>query len=76
VEIQARYARLRAALVKLGVHVSERTGKGSHVVVDDGKGHTYPLPLHHGTRTELSDIYVRGLCRALALDYDELRKHL
>jgi len=56
--------------------VSERSGKGSHVVVDDGKGHSYPLPLHHGTKTELSDVYIRGLCRALALDYEELRKHL
>ena len=72
----ARYQRLRAALAKLGVRVSERSGKGSHVVVDDGKGHSYPLPLHHGIKTELSDVYVRGLCRVLELDYEELRKHL
>ncbi len=72
----ARYSRLRAALAKLGVRVSERSGKGSHVVVDDGKGHTYPLPLHRGARTELSDVYVRGLCRALEIDYEELRKLL
>ena len=72
----ARYAKLRAALAKLGVRVSERPGKGSYVVVDDGKGHSYPLPLHHGTKTELSDVYIRGLCRALELDYEELRKYL
>ena len=72
----ARYAKLRAALAKLGVRVSERSGKGSHVVVDDGKGHSYPLPLHHGTKTELSDVYIRGLCRALDISYEELRKHL
>lgn len=69
-----RYARLRSALTKLGIQIVERSGKGSHVLVDDGKGHTYPLPLHHGTKTELSDVYVRGLCRALDLDYAELRK--
>jgi len=74
--VPARYTRLRAALAKLGVRISERPGKGSHVVVDDGKGHTYPLPLHHGTKTELSDVYVRGLCRALEIDYQELRKRL
>jgi hypothetical protein len=74
--VPARYAKLRAALAKLGVRVSERSGKGSHVVVDDGKGHSYPLPLHHGTKTELSDVYIRGLCRALDLDYEELRKNL
>jgi len=74
--VPARYAKLRAALAKLGVRVSERSGKGSHVVVDDGKGHSYPLPLHHGTKTELSEVYIRGLCRALDLDYEELRKNL
>jgi hypothetical protein len=74
--VPARYQKLRTALAKLGVSVSERSGKGSHVVVDDGKGHSYPLPLHHGRKTELSDVYIRGLCRALALDYEELRKHL
>lgn len=47
-----------AALGKVGARVSERSGWGSHVVVDDGRGH------------------VRGLCRALEIDYEELRKHL
>jgi len=46
------------------------------MVVDDGRGHTYPLPLHHGAKTELSDVYVRGLCRALGIDYEQLRKLL
>ena len=71
-----RYARLRAALSRLGIRVAERSGKGSHVVVDDGRGHIYPLPLHHGAKTELSEVYVRALCRALAIDYEELRKLL
>jgi hypothetical protein len=31
------------------------------------------MPLHHGQRTELSDVYVRGLCRALEIDYERLR---
>jgi hypothetical protein len=57
--VPARFVRLRAALAKLGVRVSERPGKGSHVVVDDGKGHSYPLPLHHGAKTELSDELLR-----------------
>jgi hypothetical protein len=61
---------------KLGIHVAEPSGRGSHVVVDDGKGHVYPLPLHHGLKTELSDVYVRGLCRALEIDYKELQRLL
>lgn len=71
-----RYLRLRAALAKLGVRVSERSGKGSHVVVDDNRGHAYPLPLHHGQKTELSDVYVRALCRALEVNYEALRRLL
>ena len=57
----ARYPRIRRRLKQLGIRLNERTGKGSHVVVDDGKGHVYTLPLHHGQQTELSDTYVRAL---------------
>lgn len=71
-----RYTRLRAALGKLGIRLIERSGKGSHAVIDDGKGHSYSLPLHHGQKTELSDVYVRGLCRALGIDYDAFRRLL
>jgi hypothetical protein len=49
----------------------ERAGKGSHVVLDDGKGHTYVLPLPHGEKTELSDVYVRALCRAFEIEYED-----
>ena len=49
----------------------ERAGKGSHVVLDDGKGHTYVLPLSHGEKTELSDVYVRALCRAFEIEYED-----
>ena len=72
----ARYSRVRAALAKIGIRVVERSGRGSHVVVEDDAGHAYPLPLHHGLRTELSDVYLRGLCRALEIDYEALRKLL
>ncbi len=71
-----RYTRLRAALGKLGIRLIERSGKGSHAVIDDGKGHSYALPLHHGHKTELSDVYIRGLCRALGIDYGAFRRLL
>jgi hypothetical protein len=45
-------------------------------VVDDGKGHVYTLPLHHGQQTELSDTYVRALCRALEIDYQTFKEGL
>ena len=67
----ARYKRLRKALRTLGIRLVERAGKGSHVVLDDGKGHTYVLPLSHGEKTELSDVYVRALCRAFEIEYED-----
>jgi len=71
-----RYPRIRRRLKQLGIRLNERTGKGSHVVVDDGKGHVYTLPLHHGQQTELSDTYVRALCRALEIDYQTFKEGL
>ena len=73
----ARYKRLVKALRKLGITVKQRPGKGSHAILDDGKGHTYTLPLHHGERTELSDVYLRGLCRAFEIeDFEAFRRLL
>jgi len=72
----ARYPNVRRRLKELGIRLNERTGKGSHVVVDDGKGHVFTLPLHHGQQTELSDVYLRALCRALGLDYKVFRNGL
>jgi predicted RNA binding protein YcfA (HicA-like mRNA interferase family) len=72
----ARYSRVVKALRKLGIKVTVRPGKGSHAIVDDGKGHTYTLPLHHGERTELSDVYLRALCRAFGIDDFEAFRRL
>ncbi len=72
----ARYKRVKKALRELRISVAERPGKGSHAVLDDGKGHAYTLPLHHGERTELSDVYLRALCRAFGVEFDELRRRL
>lgn len=72
----ARYPRVRRRLKQLGVRLTERAGKGSHVVVDNGKGRIYTLPLHHGEQTELSDVYLRGLCRAMLIDYQTFKKGL
>jgi hypothetical protein len=71
-----RYRRVRKALRKFGVAVAERPGKGSHVVLDDGRGNTYSLPLHHGEGTELSEIYLRALCRRFGIDYEAFRRLL
>ncbi|MBI5479974.1 MAG: hypothetical protein HY906_14000 [Deltaproteobacteria bacterium] len=70
----ARFKRVAKALRKSGVQVVRRAGKGSHAVLDDGKGNLYTIPLTNGDRTELSDVYLRGLCRAFGLDFDAFKR--
>lgn len=58
----------------MGVAV-EPPNSGSHYrAVKDGK--VYPVPAHNGERSEISDVYIRGLCRAFDLNYEDLKKHL
>lgn len=44
------------------------SGKGSHLKVRRAGMRPYTLPCHNGERTELSDLYLKGLARALGLD--------
>lgn len=32
----------------------------------------YPLPLHNGMKSEIPDVYLRGLARHLGVSLDEL----
>lgn len=36
----------------------------------------YPLPAGHGNNSEITDKYIKGVCKALGLDEQELRKRL
>lgn len=65
----ARLAAVASAAAKRGVEV-RRPRKGSHwkaIRASDGK--VYPLPAHNGLKTELPDVYLRGLCRCFAWDF-------
>jgi hypothetical protein len=39
-------------------------------------GRVFPLAAHNGPKTEISDVYIRGLCRCFGLDEDDFRKLL
>lgn len=70
----ARLRSIMRAAEKLGATTSEPTS-GSHWKIEkDGK--MYPIPAHNGERSEISDLYIRGMCRALGIDEKELRKLL
>lgn len=36
----------------------------------------YVVPAGNGRKTEISDVYIRALCRNLGIEEDELRKLL
>jgi hypothetical protein len=72
----ARFREIAKALKRAGVAVVQRPGKGSHVVLRNASGSTYPLSLNNGDKTELSDVYIRSLCKRFGLDYDDFRKKL
>lgn len=70
-----RFRDIKRALQKMGATVSPSPGGSSHWHVEkDGK--MYPIPAAHGDKTEIAENYLRGVCRALALDEAELRKLL
>lgn len=64
-----------------------RVARGFGVsVVDGGTKHNwralrdgcrpYTIPAHNGLHTEISDQYIRGLCRAFGIDWDTFLKEL
>jgi len=70
----ARLSALKRALESMGLEVF-KPGSGSHWKVMRA-GKTYPIPAHNGEKTEISDLYIRGVCRCFELDPNELRKNL
>lgn len=53
----------------------EEPRKGSHWIARFGS-ESYPIPLHNGLKTEVSDKYIKGLCRAFGLAFEDLRTKL
>ena len=68
-----RAKKLSAALSHFGVVVTAPKAGGSHWIARR-LGTVYPIPCHNGPKTELSDVYIRGVCRAFGIDEQELRK--
>jgi len=72
--VPAKARDISRALKKLGVELIE-PNKGSHWKAVKG-GIVYPIPCHNGPKTEISDVYIRGVCRAFGLNEAEFRKAL
>lgn len=70
-----RFRDIRRALEKLGATVTPSPGGSSHWHVEKD-GCMYPLPAGHGDNSEITDKYVRGVCKALSLDEKAFRRLL
>jgi hypothetical protein len=73
--LPARLAAIVRAATRLGVSV-DRPSTGSHWKFQREGFRVYPIPAHNGERSEISDKYIRAMCRALGIDESELRSLL
>lgn len=71
----ARLKDIVRAIEKFGGRV-EKPNKGSHWKAYSSTNKFYALPCHNGPKQELSDVYIKALCRAFGLDYDAFKKLL
>lgn len=63
---------LVSAARKFGIAIEEPKS-GSHWKATKGQ-ELYPIPAHNGLKSEIDDVYVRGLCRAFGIDVAELKE--
>jgi len=74
--VPARLRDLVRVLASFGITVEPPRGGGSHWKATGPDGTIYMIPAHNAERTELSDVYVRKVCRTFGIDYDELKRRL
>lgn len=70
----ARLRDIKRALNSLGIDVNEPK-KGSHWKAVHGTT-CYTIPAHAGLKEEVSDVYIKAMCRAFGLDYAEFKAKL
>ncbi|MCC6649433.1 MAG: type II toxin-antitoxin system HicA family toxin [Polyangiaceae bacterium] len=62
---------LTRALATFGISVAP--GKGSHQKFLRPPARNYPVPAPNGDKSEISDQYVKGVCRHFGLDEANVR---
>jgi hypothetical protein len=71
----ARLRDLMAVCARLGIEV-KKPNRGSHWKATKTGFRVYPIPAHNAERTEITDEYIRTLCRHFGLDYKEMKRLL
>jgi len=73
--VPARARNILRALASFGITLVGGRSGTSHWKVTNGTV-SYVIPCSNGEKTEISDVYIRGLCRAFNLDPVEFVKRL
>jgi len=66
-----RLAKLAATLTALGFKI-EKPGKSGHWKIRRRDGQMYPVPAHKGLKSEIPDVYIRGLSRFSGVSFEVL----
>jgi hypothetical protein len=67
----ARFRDIERAAATYGITVTDG-GKHNKKLVRAGF-RSYTIPAHNGSKSEISNVYVSGLCRNFQIDEDEFR---
>jgi hypothetical protein len=59
----------------MGLDFSEAGGKHPYRFTREGC-RPFPVPAHNGLKSEVTDVYLRSLCRNFGLDFETFKKHL
>jgi hypothetical protein len=73
--VPARLREIIRAFAAFGGAVEPSRGGSSHWIASKD-GRVFPLTAHNGPKSEISDLYIRGMCRCFGLDEEEFRKFL
>lgn len=72
----ARFQDIKRVLLLAGIVAEPPRGGGSHWKLRDRDGKTYPIPCPNAERSEISDKYIRALCRTYGLDFEDFKSKL
>lgn len=71
----ARMGDIVRAARRMGVEVEEGHATSHWKFRRDGY-RPYPIPAHNGVKQEISDKYIRAMCRSLGITEEEFRRFL
>lgn len=66
----ARFRDIIRVCGEYGIDLDEKGGKHNFKLSRPGT-RKYPIPAHNGPKSEITDVYIRAMCRHFELDLEE-----